>query len=271
MEPIQKAVAKALRAKRSEFAEACRDNKSATSSDIDLNTPQQEGVSNSPPPRFASSNSDSSRREAARSQLFPTTLNRAATSPARVDPGASSQSESPKKSAPSVSDEDPLNYQAQPARRGPNGNLAIIDPAKLDALIDERLKQEPDSRAGRRDELSPDTLNSLRLLDREFGNWESDLKANDLEGAKKKRDRTQELLQTIPDSIADRLQPTFVMLNEQTVVACALDPTNSESAGHAPQKEERETKEDRAGKDIPINQSTRLSARRAAKRRRRRR
>jgi len=114
----------------------------------------------------------------------------------------------------------------------------MLDPAKLDDLVNQRLQQNPDQRTGVDKDLSPDALNSVRMIDREFSNWERELRADNLTAAKEHQERAHTLLEQIPEAMAKPLLPTMTMLSEQT--AAVGHSANGNPGPKRRSKEERE-------------------------------
>jgi len=228
MEPIEKAVAKALQAKQLAFEQAIGDNDNAIDEAANLIPASQAAapVKAESALRAPAAAPEHSRREEARRQLFPNDLKQ-----------ASSAAASHKAEEPTVSDENSA-ARDEPAQRAPNGSLAMLDPSKMDDLVNQRLQQNPDQRTGVDQDLSPDALNSVRMIDREFSNWERELRADNLTAAKEHQERAYTLLEQIPEAMAKPLLPTMTMLSEQT--AAAGQSGNASAGPKRRSEEERE-------------------------------
>ena len=102
-----------------------------------------------------------------------------------------------------------------PSQAAPNGSLAMLDPKKLDELVSQRLAHAPQPRTSNA-ESTPDSLNVLKLLDRELGLWETAIRTTNLPAIKASRPRSLELQSQVPPSIAQPLDATIAMLCRQS-------------------------------------------------------
>ena len=155
------------------------------------------------------------RRENARRQLFPNDL-RGAPSNLPADGESDSQIAADGEVGQQLKDNSAAKSGAGVIQPAPNGSLAMLDPKKLDELVSKRLEGNLDGSVERKEEPTTDALNGLRMLDREFGNWERALRDGKKSEVLTSQTRANELLAQIPESMASELRPTVNMLNEQT-------------------------------------------------------
>ena len=153
----------------------------------------------------AQASAEQLRRENARRQLFPNNL--------RGAPSNLPESATEPKDNSAISSASKEAGVAQPA---PNGSLAMLDTKKLDELVSKRLEGNLDGSVEQKQEPNTDALNGLRMLDREFGNWERALRDGKKPEVLASQTRVNDLLGQIPESMASELHSTVNMLNEQT-------------------------------------------------------
>ena len=254
MEPIEKAVFKAMQAKQKAFnpkpaeipAELPTVKPVAVPAAMVSETPVTEAPAptenkhavfeqplqrpaepqNSQTSGEADESAEQLRRLNARKQLFPAAPLAAKPSP----PNQQMDGQTSEKPPRQLDDPKPARIPAStspsstsPATAGPGGSLSVLDPKALDALVNKRLEeasaQGAVTPAPVSDDSSSDALHLLRLLDREFGVWENALRKGDMQSAIASRNRSLELQSQIPAAMARPLDRTIEMLSRETDVA----------------------------------------------------